>query len=323
MTERTRSKLAGLAPAGAALVALSALFWASGSLFPESIPASATSECEVTGMALMLLLVPAYLLAALAIAQQRSLDLIEQLRPLLRGPKEAERAATSVREALGRSWKLGSVIGIAFGLLNTEPIAAIPDSGAPFVAGSLAVGQLILWSTVGIVGLTRIGSAQAFRRLGGSISFDLFRLGELRPFARAGMVDVVLIAGALLFTPLQSLDAEFRWYNYQFALAVALPAAAFFLLWPVVDLRRRLLRVRHARLEVVEAQLGHLSFGDDSEQLVRSEILLAHRDRLRAAPTTPLSSRLLSRVLFFLVLPPLAWAGAAFVERLLMQALDG
>ncbi len=48
---------------------------------------------------------------------------------------------------------------------------------------------------------------------------------------------------------------------------------------------------------------------------------MAHRDRLRAASTTPFSSRLLSRVLSYLGLPPLAWAGAALVERLLMQAL--
>jgi hypothetical protein len=274
-------------------------------------------------MALMLILVPAYLLAALAIAQQRSLGLIEQLRPLLRDPEAAERAATNVRGALRRSWKLGTVIGIVFGLLNTEPFAAIPESGAPLVAGSLAVGQLILWWTVGLLGLARIGSAHVFRRLGESISFDLFRLDELRPFARAGVIDVVLIAGALLFTPLQSLDAEFRWYNYQFALVVALPAAAFFLFWPLVDLRRRILQDRHARLEAVEARLGDLSGGDNAETIVRSEALLAHRDRLRAASTTPLSSRLLSRVLFYLVLPPLAWAGAALVERLLTQALGG
>jgi hypothetical protein len=272
-------------------------------------------------MALMLILVPAYLLAALAIAKQRSLDLIEQLRPLLCDPEEGERAATSVRGSLRRSWKLGTVIGIAFGLLNTEPFAVIPESGAPLVAGSLAVGQLILWWTVGLVGLARIGAAHAFRRLGESISFDLFRLDELRPFARAGVIDVVLIAGALLFTPLQSLDAEFRWYNYQFALAVALPAAAFFLFWPLVDLRRRILQERHARIDAVEARLGDLSGGDNAETIVRSEALLAHRDRLRAASTTPLGSRLLSRVLFYLVLPPLAWAGAALVERMLIQAL--
>jgi len=46
-------------------------------------------------------------------------------------------------------------------------------------------------------------------------------------------------------------------------------------------------------------------------------------NRLRAASTPSFSSRLLSHVLFYLVLPPLAWAWAcaALEERLPMQAL--
>ena len=57
------------------------------------------------------------------------------------------------------------------------------------------------------------------------------------------------------------------------------------------------------------------------EASARLETLLAHRDRLRAVRTWPLSTGLISRVLLYLVIPPLAWAGAAVVERMVDRFL--
>jgi hypothetical protein len=311
--------------AGAMLVALAALFWTSGALFPTRLPDHATSARQITGIALMLSLLPPYLVVALAISQRRSFRLIGQLRPMLPDPQAAEAACDGVRGALRRSWKIGTLVGIAFGLLNTQPIPALTRDPAPAVAGSLAFGQLLLWWLIGVVLVTRINAARVFRRLGESVSFDLFQLDDLRPLVRAGVIDVAIVAGALLFTPLQSLDAEFRWYNYHFAMLVALPAASFFLIWPLRGVHRRIRRDRDARVAAVEAQLraARAERDPDAEAIVRSEALLAHRDRLRGARTWPLSTGLLSRVLLYLVFPPLAWAGAALTERILEWALGG
>ncbi len=309
--------------AGAALVALTLLFTTTDTLFPTHLPLYATSASQITGMALMLILVPTFLLVALSISKRRSLELIQQLVPLLPNPEEAEIASESIRGATRRTWKIGTAIGITFGLMNTESIAPIAEGPALQVAASISLGQLVLWWLIGLVMVMRVESARAFRRLGESVSFDLFRLDDLRPLARAGLIDVVIIAGALLLTPLQSLDAEFRWYNYRFALVVALPAASFFLLWPLRGVGTRIKLERDSKLRAVDAQLRDAQGTVSAESISKLETLLAHRDRLRRIGTTPLSTKLLSRVLFYLVFPPLAWAGAALVERMLERALSG
>ena len=53
------------------------------------------------------------------------------------------------------------------------------------------------------------------------------------------------------------------------------------------------------------------------------ESLLAHRDRLREQSTWPLSTALVSRVFLYLIIPPLAWAGAALVELLVDRLIAG
>ena len=44
------------------------------------------------------------------------------------------------------------------------------------------------------------------------------------------------------------------------------------------------------------------------------ELLLQHRDRLRQSHTWPFDLGLVYRLLLYVVIPPLAWLGAALVE---------
>jgi len=311
-----------LAAACGLLAALAAFFWLTGAFRPTRIPDYANSPRQITGMALMLTLVPAYLVAAASFAQRRSLALVEETREQLSEPGAAGAAADTIRSGLRRTWLPGTVGGLLMGLLNTQPVALL-QSDLPVLEGSISLGQMILWWTVGLLTGVRVSAARAFRRLAEVVRLDLLRPDRLKPIARSGVVDVAIIAGALLLTPLQSLDAEFRWYNYHFPLLVAVPAAAFFLVWPLEPLHRRNRAERNARLAALEQQLRTLGPAPPAtaEASARLEALLAHRDRLRAARTWPLSTGLLSRVLLYLVIPPLAWAGAALVERVVDQLL--
>lgn len=314
--ERGGTGLPGPGTGVAVLAGLALFFWLAGGFQPSAIPSYASSPREITGMALMLTLLPAYLLVGASLGQRRSLALVEMLRARLPEPGAREAAAAAIRGALGRAWLPGTAAGIAMGLLNTSP-TAIFASQVPILQGSISLGQLFLWWVIGMLLAVRVTVAGAFRRLAEQVELDLFRPDVLKPIARSGVVDVAIIAGALLLTPLQSLDAEFRWYNYRFGLLVGLPAAAFFLVWPLLPLHRRNRAERDARLALLEDQIAALgtappASADASAQL---EALLAHRDRLRAARTWPLSTGLLSRVVLYLVIPPLAWAASAVVER--------
>jgi len=315
----------GLGLAGALLVALAIFFWAAGALPPEELPSNTTSASETVGMALMLILIPPYMLAAWCIGQQRSLELVEELRPLVPDSAETDAAREAIRKPLGaRGWFWGSSMGLAFGLVNTSLVRAFTTSTTPVIDGSINFGQLFLWWIIGLLMVDRARTARAFRRLGQVIRFDLFKIEALRPLARSGIVDVVIVTGALLFSPLQALDAEFRAENYRFALSIATPAMLFFVLWPLRAIHLRLRAERARRIEAVEAQLDGLGSAPASnvEATTALEALLAHRDRLLDARTWPLDLRLLSRIFIYLIIPPMAWAGAALVERLVNTALE-
>ncbi len=321
----------GFGLAGLVLVALTSAYWAAGVLLPTELPHYATSARQITGMALLLISVPTYMLLAWAVGRRRSLDLVEQLRPLAPDPADVDAAVDRICSGLGaKGWALGTVLGLSFGLLNTEPLKAFSRSAVPEVDVSISMGQLFMWWVVALLLMDRARSARAFRDLGRVIRFDLFRLDTIRPLARAGIIDVVIVAGALLLSPLQSLDAEFRPENYRFALVVATPAMLFFVIWPLRPIHQRIQAERASRLAAIEEQLARLgetrpdaSAGSVGANTTDLELLLAHRDRLVNARTWPLDLRLLSRIVIYLIIPPLAWAGAALVERLIDAALSG
>jgi hypothetical protein len=316
----------GPAVAAALLVALAAAFALVGAYAPTEVPSYTDSPRAIIGMALMLTLLPPYVMLGVWVAQRRSLTLVEQTRPLLDDPRAADEARATVRSAFRRTRLRFALLGIVMGLLNTQPLAAARGE-LPVLELTISMGQIVMWITIGTMAGVRFGSAQAFRRLSEIVPLDLFRLDRLKPIARAGVIDVVLIMGAFLLAPLQSLDLEFRWYNYQFALLVGLPAATFAVLWPLVPLHRRNRAQRDARLAEIDRQVARLDASAatpaDADASVRLEALLAHRDRLRGVRTWPLGTALLSRVLLYIVIPPLAWAGAAVVERLVDRLLGG
>ncbi|NNL66315.1 MAG: hypothetical protein HKP30_08740, partial [Myxococcales bacterium] len=281
----------------ALLFVLAVFFWLTGALFPTEIPTYATSALQITGMALMLILVPAYLVAALWLAQRRSLRLVDELRPRLPDKRVADTAAGRIRGALRRGWIPGAAGGFAMGMLNTNFREALARE-APVVDLSINSGQILLWLLIGLVISTRIHTGFTFRGVAEHVELALLEPDRLKAMSRTGVVDVALAAGAMLLSPLQSLDAEFRWYNYQNAFLVVIPTIAFALVWPLQPLHRRNRAERDARLAVLDAQLERLSDGAPAtaEDAARLETLLAHRDRLRTARTWPLSMGLLSRV---------------------------
>ncbi len=313
---RTEGTPGFVAAAGVGLI-LTIMFASVGAFSPGELPGSVWTPREVTGVALMLIGVSTYLLVAWTIAHRRALELVQAIRPQLPDTSEADRAQEAISSGWRRTWWIGTPIGLAMSLLNTDPLWAVTRSHYPMLAVPISIGQIVLWTIIGNLLVTRVASANAFARLGEQVRVDVFRLDRLRPLARSGVVDAAVVMGALLFVPLQSLDFEFRWVNYRFALAVALPSIAFYLVWPLRSVHRRIRADRDARLTAVDGQIAAL--GDalpttpgDTERL---ESLLAHRERLREARTWPLDLGILSRVFIYLVIPPLAWAAAALVER--------
>jgi hypothetical protein len=180
---------------------------------------------------------------------------------------------------------------------------------------------MFLWLLIGVVLVVGFRASSGFRRLGEVVRFELFRLDRLKPLARSGLLDMLVIAGALAFTPLQSLDAEFRWYNYQFGLLVAGVAALLLVVWPLWPIHVRIRAEKSRRIAAIDALIAGAGEATTRAETVELEALLSHRDRLVNLRAWLFSTDLVSRFLLYLIIPPLAWVGAAIVERVVDRIL--
>ena len=307
---------------GLTLLAVLALWLAwTGALSPDELPHYAGSRREVIGMALMLMLLPPYFVSATIATRRHALTLIEELRPLVDRPEECDRARAAIVRGWRTAWIPGLPIGLVMGLLNTSPLEAWTTSVGRSVHLGLSAGQMFLWLLIGVALVVGFRASSGFRRLGEVVRFELFGLDHLKPLARAGLLDMLVIAGALAFTPLQSLDAEFRWYNYQFGLLVAGAASILLVVWPLWPIHVRIRAEKQRRIDAIDALIGAAGEPMTRAETAELEALLAHRDRLVGLRAWLFSTDLISRFLLYLIIPPLAWVGAAIVERLVDRIL--
>ena len=303
----------------ASLLALTFLLWTSGALSPAEVPAYATSRRQIIGMSLMLIAMPSYFVVATIVVTRRSMSLLELLRSIAPDPRLADDALASIRNVSSRRILIGSVIGLGMGAFNSPIYHALLESRTPSIDITISLLQFFLWWIIGVILCHRLAVARSFASLGEIVSFDIFQLDRLRPLARAGMNDVLLIAGAIALSPLQALDAEFRLGNYSFALLVAIPTSLTLLAIPLRPIHRRIVHDKKIRLARIEDAIERTRNDPAQENLADLEALLSHRDRLHDQPTWPFSTALASRLVFYLVIPPIAWVGAAFVEQLVTQ----
>ncbi len=303
------------------LLLLSALFLYSGALFSASVPEFYSSSEELLGQVLLLILTPAFLVTYLVVAQRRSVGFADRL---IASHLVSSDPADWLQKIAGRTVLLGAIVGFLYGLLfNLLPEWRNSFGSLGFQVQSIAIGQLVLWTLVGVVLTYRIHTALCFYKKGKVVPVDLYDTSKFDPFARNGLDDVFGITVLLVLTILQSLDAEFRLGNYIYAWIVAFPAAASLLVLPMLSLHRRLLAHKKEFLEELHRQVADASRVAEPDSLTRIELLMQHRDRVRHTSTWPIDLSIAFRLILFIIIPPLAWLGAAFVELGLDRILSG
>ncbi len=274
------------------------------------------SPAEIWGAVLVYCIVPAYLLFCAPFQWRRSSAAAADIGLLVGDPAGAR---VEILEPGFRVIATGTLLGMLYGLsqfLQTLPM--LRGSGNPWLDFSMMGANVLLWTVGGWVLAWRLYAGRGLRRLGSVTRVDLYDLETLRPFARVAMLDVLVVMGTMALMPLQSLDAEFRWSNYEAGLLVTVPAAVVFFVLPLWGVHRRMVETRAERLAELQAQIN----GCARDDIARLDTLVAHRDRIRGIRTWPLDMSVVFRALFYLVIPPLAWVGAALVENLVERIIS-
>ena len=307
-----QAKYSGLILFAGSLAVMTLWFTANGIFSVESMPGS-WSRLELIGQALMLILMPSYFAMGIVFAQRRSLALAWLIRS-----QTAFDFTHHVESVPGRNLLIGFVCGFAFSFFNVPGLGIIVSSNVMY---AIALAQILLWSLVGLLLAARFHVARAFYNAGKRVKLDIFEISNLKPFGQAGLTDALLIVVAMAITTLQSFDALFRVDNYTNALLVALPAIAVLMVTPMYSLHRRIVERKNEELQQIDERVLAAPKDLSSEHVTQLESLWQRRERIKALPSWPIDMSVISRLLLYVILLPLAWLGTALVEMALDRLL--
>lgn len=218
-----------------------------------------------------------------------------------------------------------------FGSLRVIPVAATIGTLHVLLLGettpltgiqvAASIGTLLIWQMMFQIAMPLIHNARLFALLGHCCRIDLYRPDYLTAFGRTA------VRPCLLIIALQCSYAIFLLSDRAtlspglllgLGASMGLVAGLFFL--PLKGVRQNIRATRTAALQQVDRALGVMSPATPplpSSELQRTSALLVLREQLRQVSSWPLGFAGVWRLLFYLVLVPLTWVGAATVEMLL------
>lgn len=287
-------------------------FYLVGAFDAETMPSGFTTRKELIGMVLMLIILPSYLIGGTILGQRRT-----RLLALIVQAGGAVNFADTVSYIPRKKLLIGLGIGLAYSIPN------LPDGGlGVLVSGdnlliTIFVGQMLLWSVVGLLLSARYHVASHFYLIGKTINIDLYEAKNLKPFGQTGLTDALIILVGFGITILQSLDATFRFYNYLNAIVIIIPSITILIILPMYSLHQRLVIKKNVELDKINLLISKASKSLTVKHVDSLESLLQRRERLKAVHTWPLDVAVVYRLLLYVIVPPLAWLGAAYVEILL------
>jgi hypothetical protein len=306
--------------AGAIVFSLvTAMLLAVDAFSPEVLPLSFSSNQQLLGANLLLMLIPTYLAMGWGLLQHRSGILLAKIDEQHPGHDYRSRLATPARHLI-IGGGAGGIYGVSFNL----PVGSLNEflNGGPLTI-CIVLGMIFLWLCAGLVLASRLYVSGLFSKAGEAVPLEPYDLARLEPFARMGMSDMLMTVGAVALSVVQSIDATFRLENYLFALAVAVPATLLLLLRPMSRVHARLKAFKASELAAINALIGNAPKTLAPDAVAALESLLQRRDRVRALSTWPLNTAMISRLIIYGIIPPVAWFAAAVVEFLVTDALSG
>jgi hypothetical protein len=275
----------------------------------------------------------AYMVPIYALIINRSLQAFDALVPLMNAEPAQKREWRQSIDHKSTTWTaLVVCFGLAAGAAHLmiqqwDSTASITILLSDSTASMAALGTVMIWLTIITVITSLMHNASLFYRLGRDhLRLNLLNTGELVPLAWVSVISTLSIIGAQSLLGLLILDN-----NSGLAtmipgfVAMGLPMLPMFIL-PIWSIHKRLQQAKAAELSAVQKELDKLSVEQvsllqDHHQLAQFNTLLAYRREINGVHAWPFNLGALSRLAFYLVIPPLTWVGAALIENLVETLL--
>lgn len=275
-------------------------------------------------------LIIAYSIPMLSYITERAQQALAELQPLV-NLEETDRQAFHDRlQGSPLVSVLGQLVGGALaGLIH---ISALTGSIQAVFHGALqnreslvsTVGTVLVWIVMTSMLWLLVQQAAVFARFGARVRISLLNTQPLLPFARFSVASSLAIIGALALFPLMGVDSQLDSGRVlPGAIATLVPLILLFII-PVWPVHRRLLTLKTAELARLDAALdtgGERLPAPGSAELQPVVTLLVARREIAQVKTWPFDAGVVTRLLMYLVIVPLTWAGAALIERLVDSVL--
>jgi len=285
--------------------------------FPQNMP-SAT---------LFFTLIISYIIPIYSYISDQSVQALEDLKDEL-SLTAAEFART--KQAITHTTFKGNVIAPAGGLVfalfhqwliygTLFNISRGDENSAQVQAGF--IGTILIWIVMTSVIMGLINNARIFSQLGKhQVKIDLFQTYKLLPFARIAIISTLALVGALALFPILLLDSESPLTGaLPGFLATAIPVFIMLAI-PIWPIHKRLLQAKEKALTDIRELIREHTGGPDPVPLNAGTVttlapLLAYQRSLVLISTWPFDLSALTRLAFYLIIPPLTWVGAALIEK--------
>ena len=249
---------------------------------------------------------------------------LRALKPVLPLPEaDLECLARGLTRATGRQLSLSIAIGLGVGIVHAS-IAWQVDGALVYVA-SQATATISLWVFMFTTLSKLILNAALFSRLGALAEPDLLRPSRQAPFGHAAIRPGLFLIGILCAFPLLFVGDSQPTNGVWLALLACLLTLFGIVGMPLRGIRERIKQRRVRILKALDTRLeamGCRDLGSVSAQELRDmDTILDMRERVANAPAWPLDLAGVRRILLYIVLPPLTWAAAAFVEMFIDSAV--
>ena len=290
-----------------------------------------SDDIESTTPVLFYSLIIAYIIPIFSYITAKSEEALLELRPLLSldepdFEKVYAKLSSSDLRLVAIQVGAGALLGlIHMGFIRGSALATLEGALADRSGLISTIGAVLVWVVMTTVTSMLVRQAVLFARLGANhVQVTLLNTRKLLPFARVSISASLAMIGALALFPLIGVESGMNLVEIlPGAIATLVPLLALFIV-PVWPIHRRLAKLKDQQLasvnERIESRLAAADtpYASCPEPKVLEELtpLLGYRREVAQVSTWPFDGSNVTRLLFYMIIPPLTWAGAALIENL-------
>ncbi len=214
---------------------------------------------------------------------------------------------------------IGATAGIAHNiLLAGSPAILLQRLVSNVPATALVLGAELVWIVMMFVVAALLDNARLFNRLSAYTRIDLIDTSRLTAFARVAVASTLALIGAQAAFPVMWVSPDSSAVAMVPGLiATAIPMFFLFAL-PVWPIHRALAAAKSSELRRINERLrSERLVTDGATDFAPLNELLIYRREIAQVSDWPFNAGVATRLVFYLVIPPLTWVAAGLIDVLI------